>query len=164
MTRTHKWLAGIGVFALLSAGVVAWAQNVVTTTLVGTEYFLGQAGSVGGNSIVVPTYVLRNASNHQLVAAGTTVTTQVLAINEEVLATGAITTWNVNLPTVPFAGQRVIINCPGGTVTTLTITATLPVGVALVGTNPTSCTSGGAISNGVGWKYSVSANTWYRYL
>src|ERR1700693_3811069 len=158
----YKLLLGGALVALLAG--VAWAQGVVTTNLVGTEYFLGQAGSVGGTGIVVPTNVLRGAANHQLVPAGTTVTTQVLAVNEEVLATGAITTWNVNLPTVPFAGERVIINCPGGTVTTLTITATLPASVAIVGTNPTSCTSGGAITNGSAWQYSLGANTWYRYL
>ena len=158
----YKLLLGGALVALLAG--VAWAQGVVTTNLVGTEYFLGQAGSVGGTGIVVPTNVLRGAANHQLVPTGTTVTTQVLAVNEEVLATGAITTWNVNLPTVPFAGERVIINCPGGTVTTLTITATLPASVAIVGTNPTSCTSGGAIANGSAWQYSLGANTWYRYL
>ncbi len=146
--------------AALSAG--AYAQ-VVTSNLVGTEFFNGQAGSVGGGGIVVPDYVLRSGENHQLVAAGTTQTTQVAPATGILLATGAITTWNVNLQTAPYLGQRIIINCPGGTVSTLTITATLPAGVAIVGTNPTSCTSGGAITNGVGFTYSVSANTWYRY-
>jgi hypothetical protein len=162
MKRIKRYLAALGI--LLGLGfVVAYAQNVVTTTLVGTEYWNGQAGSVGGTGIVVPTYVLRNAANHQLVPAGTTVNTTVLAINETVLATGAITTWNITLPTAPYAGEKVIINCPGGTVSTLTISATLPAGVAMVGTNPTSCTSGGAISNGSEWQYSLGAKTWYRF-
>ena len=162
MWRTNRWLIG-GALALgLSLGY-AFAQFVVTTSLVGTEYFNGASGSVGGSSIVVPTYALRNAANHQLVATGTTVNTTVLAINENVLATGAITTWNVTLPTLPYAGEKVVINCPGGTVSTLVISATLPVGVAMVGTNPTSCTSGGAISNGSGWQWSVTAKTWYRF-
>ena len=162
MRTMTKWLAGIGVVALLAAGAV-WAQSLYTFNLTGLEIAnLSLPG--GGSGIQTPAYVLRSGANHQLVAAGTTVTTQVNAQAEEVLATGAITTWNVNLPTAPYTGQKVIINCPGGTVSTLTIAATLPTSVAIVGTNPTSCTSGGAITNGVGFTYSTTANTWYRYL
>ena len=156
-----KWIAGIGGLALLSA--VAWAQVPATFNLTGKEIFLGALPG-GGSQIAVPTYVLRNGSNHTRVAAGTTVTTQIDATSEEVLATGAITTWNVNMPLAPWTGERIIINCPGGTVSTLTITATKPASVALVGTNPTSCTSGGAITNGSAWIYSTAANTWFRYL
>ncbi len=158
--KFKPWL--IGALAL-SLSALAYAQ-VVTSNLAGTEFFNGQAGSVGGGGIVVPSYVMRSGENHLLVATGTTVTTQVTNLSGIVLATGAITTWNVNLPTAPYSGQRVIINCPGGTVTTLSITATLPASVAIVGTNPTSCTSGGPIANGVGFTYSVTANTWYRYI
>jgi hypothetical protein len=158
-----KWLLG-GVLALGLGIGYAFAQFVVTTTLVGTEYFNGQSGSVGGTGITVPTYALRNASNHQLVATGTTVNTIVLAINENVLATGAITTWNVTLPSVPYAGEKVLINCPGGTVSTLVISSPIPAGASMVGTNPTSCTSGGAIANGSMWQYSLSTKTWYRIL
>ena len=104
MKRIKRLLAALGI--LLGLGLVAYAQTVVTTTLVGTEYWLGQSGSVGGTGIVVPTYVLRNASNHQLVATGTTVNTTVLAINDAVLATGAITTWNVTLPTATMNGDN----------------------------------------------------------
>jgi hypothetical protein len=162
MKCIKRYLAALGILLGLGFVVVAYAQNVVTTTLVGTEYWNGAAGSVGGPGIVVPTYVLRNASNHQLVPTGTTVNTTVLSINDAVLATGAITTWNVTLPTAPYAGEKVLVNCPGGTVTTLSIAATLPSGVTLVGTNPTSCTSGGAIANGSMWQYSLAAKTWYR--
>lgn len=163
MGTFRKWLAGIGVFALLAAGGV-WAQNIVTTTLVGTEFFNGMAGSVGGGGIVVPTYVLRNASNHQIVPAGTTVTTQVLPINKVLIASGAITTWNINLPLNPYAGEEVLINCPGGTVGTAVVTATLPAGVTIVGTAWTSCTSGGTGSQAAAFQYSLGANTWYRIL
>lgn len=161
MTRTHKWLTALGVLSL--AVGVAIAQVPATLNLVGTE--IVRAGLPGGGSdIAVPSYVLRSGQNHTLAAAGTTVTTQVPAASGIVLATGAITTWNVNLPIAPYSGQSVIIGCPGGTVSTLTITATLPASVAIVGTNPTSCTSGGLISQGVGFTYSTSANTWYRFL
>ena len=161
--RKHKrWLAGIGLAALISAGV-AWGAAPILFNLTGNETVITSLpGSGAANA--VPVYVLRSGQNHQLVAAGTTVTTQVSTNVGEVLATGAITTWNVNLPTAPYLGQSVVINCPGGTVSTLTITATLPASVAIVGTNPTSCTSGGAITNGVGFIYSTTANTWFRYL
>lgn len=158
----RKFTLAAGVLGLLAAG--AMAQTIATFNLNGSEVLLGQSGGPGGGSIYIPSYVLRNGESHTLVATGTTVTTQIPATSGMALATGAITTWNVNLPTAPYSGQRVIINCPGGTVSTLTITATLPASVAIVGTNPTSCTSGGTIAQGVGFTYSVTANTWYRYM
>ena len=92
----RKWLLraaiGVGLFTPLAL----LAQTVVTTNLVGTEYVLMQSGSVGGAGIIVPGYVLRSGSNHQLVAAGTTINTQILAYNQNVLATGAITTTKAN--------------------------------------------------------------------
>lgn len=154
-------LLGVGLAALLAG--VAVAQTIGTFNLNGSEVILGQAGGPGGGSIYIPSYVLRNGSSHTLVATGTTVNTTVPATAAMALATGAITTWNVTLPTSPYSGEKVVINCPGGTVSTLAITATSPSGVALVGTNPTSCTSGGTIAQGSAWTYSVSANTWYRY-
>jgi hypothetical protein len=155
-----KHLAGI-VLATFLAGV-AVAQTIATFNLSGGEVLLGQLGP-GGGSIYIPSYVLRSGENHTLVATGTTVNTTVPADAGIVLATGAITTWTVTLPTAPYTGQRVIINCPGGAVSTLTVTATSPSGVALVGANPTSCSGGGAIASGVSWTYSTTAKTWYRY-
>ncbi len=155
------WLS-IGLLLGLSLAVTA--QTIGTFNLNGSEVILGQQGGPGGTGLFIPSYVLRGGESHTLAATGTTVTTQIPATSSMALATGAITTWNVNLPTAPFSGQRVIINCPGGTVSTLTITATLPASVAIVGTNPTSCTSGGTIAQGVGFTYSVTANTWYRYI
>jgi hypothetical protein len=152
---------GGGLAAALICG--ALAQGLYTFNLTGNE-IANLALPGGGSAIQTPAYVLRSGENHTLVAAGTTVSTTVPNTSGIVIAQGAITTWNITLPTSPYAGQRVIIACPGGTVSTLTIAATLPSGVALVGTNPTSCTSGGTIAQGVGWTYSVSANTWYRYL
>jgi hypothetical protein len=160
MKRLLKY---IGVAAFAGLATLAFAQTIATFNLSGNEVFNGSLGP-GGGAIQVPTYVLRNGENHTLVATGTTVNTTVPNTSGIVLATGAITTWNIVLPTSPYSGQRVIIGCPGGTITTLGITAALPASVAIVGTNPTSCTSGGLISQGVGFTYSVSANKWYRYL
>ena len=160
MKRFLKYL-GVAAFSVLAT--LAVAQTVNTFNLTGNEIVRSQLGN-GGTGISSPAYVFRSGENHTLVATGTTVATTVPNTSGIVLATGAITTWNIVLPTSPYAGQRVIINCPGGTITTLTITATLPASVAIVGTNPTSCTSGGTIAQGVGFTYSVSANTWYRYI
>jgi hypothetical protein len=160
MRTWHKWLAGLGVVALLSAG--ALAQALFTLSLTGSE-IVNLALPQGGSGIQTPAYVLRSGENHTLVDTGTTVTTQVAASSGMVLATGAITTWAVNLPTVPYRGQRVIIACPGGNVTTLTLTATLPSGVTLVGSNPTTCLAA-ATPLGFGWTYSTTNNKWYRYF
>lgn len=156
-----RWMVGIGLAAVLAT--VALAQTVTQSNLTGNEIVRASLG-LGGTGIDVPLYVMRNGSSQTLVATGTTVSTTVPNTSEKVLATGAITTWNVLLPTSPYSGQNVIIGCPGGTVSTLTITATSPASVAIVGTNPTSCTSGGLISQGVGFTYSRTANTWYRFL
>lgn len=156
-----RWLVGIGLAALLTA--VAVAQTVTQSNLTGNEIVRASLG-IGGTGIDVPMYVVRSGENYTLVATGGTVSTTVPNTSGVVLATGAITTWNVLLPTSPYRGQRVIIGCPGGTVSTLTITATSPASVAIAGTNPTSCTSGGLISQGVGFIYDNTANTWYRYL
>ena len=159
----NRFLKLLGVAALSVLATLAVAQTVNTFSLTGNEIVRSNLPQ-GGTAVTSPLYVFRSGENHTLVASGTTVSTTVPNTSGIVLATGAITTWNVLLPTVPYAGQRVIIGCPGGTVTTLTITATLPSGVAIVGTNPTSCTSGGTIAQGVGFTYSVTAKTWYRYL
>ena len=155
-----KWM-GVGLLALLAG--VAIAQVPGTFSLTGSE-IVRAALPGGGSDIAVPVYVLRSGENHTLVATATTATTTVPNTSGIVLATGAITTWTVYLPTAPYAGQKVVINCPGGTVSTLTIaTITAPSGASIVGTNPSSCTSGGTIAQGSGWQWSVSANTWYRF-
>ena len=51
----------------------------------------------------------------------------------------------------------------GGTVTGITVAATLPAGVAIVGTALTACTSGGTIAQGASFTYDTTTNTWYRY-
>ena len=153
-----RWI-GAALVALFAA--VAVAQVPATFNLTGSEIVRGALPG-GGSDIAIPVYVLRNGANHTLVATGTTIATTVPATSSAALATGAITTWTVTLPTSPYSGETVTINCPGGTVSTLAITATSPSAVALVGTNPTSCTAGGTIAQGSTWQYSVTANTWYR--
>lgn len=149
--------------AFAALATIAWGQAVTISNLSGNEISRA-AISLGGTGIDVPMYAMRSGETHTLVATGTTVATTIPNTSGIVLATGAITTWNIVLPTAPYNGQRVIIGCPGGTVSTLGITASLPASVAIVGTNPTSCTSGGLISQAAAFTYDSTANTWYRYL
>lgn len=103
---------------------------------------------------------IRNSQGYTLVGAGTTVTTQIAGTSSILLATGAITTWNVNMPTAPSDGLTVKIGCPGGNVGTLTLTATLPTGVTVVGAANTSCTA--ATPTDAAYIYAATPNIWYR--
>jgi hypothetical protein len=103
---------------------------------------------------------IRNTQGYTLVAAGTTVNTTIPNTSSILLATGAITTWNVTFPTAPYDGLLVKIGCPGGNVGTLTPAATLPTGVTIVGASFGSCTE--ATPTDAAWIYNTSGNIWYR--
>ena len=155
-----KWLIRAAVAVGLMAPLALWAQGLYTKNLTGLEIVNASLPS-GGSAIQVPSYVLRSGNNHTLVATGVTVTTTSRAQDGDLIATGAITTWNVTLPASPYTGQTIRISCPGGDVTTLAITAAAtPASTTIVGTNPTSCTAATATAST--WQYSTSANKWYR--
>jgi hypothetical protein len=103
---------------------------------------------------------IRNSEGYVTVAAGTTVTTQVPNNASAVIATGAITTWNFNLPLAPQDGQIVKATCPGGNVGTFALTATLPAGVTIVGASYASCSS--TTPTDAAWHYAAASNIWYR--
>ncbi len=158
-----KWFIGLAA-SLIFAGGLALAQapgvpcNCIASPT-GLERIV-----VSGNAPSIQEVTLnqiRNAQGYQLVAAGTTVNTTVPNTAARVMSTGAITTWNVTLPTAPYDGEMLEVACPGGSAT-VAVTATLPTGVAIVGTAFTACTSGGVAANTAEYQYSISANTWYR--
>lgn len=159
----HQMKRTLLVGALVALAGLALAQVPATFNLTGNE--IVRAGLPGsGSDIAVPVYVLRNGTGYTLVATGTTVNTSATSLTKVLAAIGAITTWNVSLPSNPFDGQTILINCPGGAVGTLTIAASpTPAGTTLVGTNPTSCSGGGAVASASAWLYSSSPNKWYRY-
>lgn len=163
MKHRMKWFLG-GALGLALAGSAAFGQvtGVFTSNLTGNEAVRASLGS-GGMDILVPMYVMRHGVSHTLVATTTTATTVIPNTSGIVTATGAITQWNITLPTAPYNGQTVNINCAGGTVTGITVAATLPAGVAIVGTALTACTSGGTIAQGASFTYDTTNNTWYRY-
>lgn len=153
--------------AVLGLGSIVIAQVpglfiASPTGLEQIEVFVPSTGTVttGPQKVQVTINQIRNSSGMLLVAAGTTVTTQIANTAATVLASGAITTWNVNLPVSPEDGQNVKIGCPGGNVGTLTLTATLPTGATVVGAAFTSCTA--ASANDAQYHYSLANNAWYR--
>lgn len=99
------------------------------------------------------------ATGYIYVKPGVTVTTQVYnAVNPNnlnVFASGAITTWNINLPVPPFDGQIISIGCPGGSVGTINVSAA---GSSVGGGGLTACTTGtGTLTQ---YQYNFSLNTW----
>jgi hypothetical protein len=111
----------------------------------------------------VTTNQLRNANNYQLQGAGTTVTVTANANVAKFVVTGAITTLNLTMPPSPADGQTFEVACPGGTASTVAMSANAtPSGTTLSGTSFTGCTSGGAAANGAEWIYGLANNIWYR--
>jgi hypothetical protein len=166
----RKYLFGLFGLAALAAAGFAWAQGIIPlASPVGTElltvYPLSPTGGLGGGQAQVNFNQIRNTSGTLLVGAGTTVNTTVPNSAGKVITTGAISTaWNVTLPTAPGDGQTVALACTGGAAAAVTVAATLPAGVGLVGTafSGATCAAGGAAAAGVEYVYVLSTNTWYR--
>ena len=149
----------------LAMSAIAQVPSLIYTAITGleqVEIFVPSTGALttGPQKVQITINQLRNATGYALVAGGTTVATQITQSQDNVLATAAITTWNVNLPTNPLDGQQVNLSCPGGTATTLNVAATLPAGVTIVGAATPTCTTGGA--TGAEYTYTASGNVWYR--
>jgi hypothetical protein len=160
-----KILAGIATLALLAGVAIAQVPGLFIASPTGLEQIdvvTPSTGTVVTNPRIQTVTInqIRNSEGYALVAAGTTVTTQISGTTSVLLATGAITTWNVNMPTAPFDGYKVKIGCPGGNVGTLSLTATLPTGVTVVGAANTSCTT--ATPTDAAYIYALSSNIWYR--
>lgn len=161
MSKYRKWL--LGGFAALLFGSLAWAQTLVTQSLTGNEIVLFQTVGPGGTGGFTTVNALRNATTYAFVPTGTTVSTTITPTVAKLLASGAITTWNITLPTTPFDGQMLEIACPGGTASTVAVTAgALPAGTGILGTAFTGCTAGGAAANTAEFIYSVTTNNWNR--
>lgn len=165
--RLAGLLAGLSFLTVAVLGGMALAQvpGLFITSPTGLEQievFVPSTGTVttGSQKVQITLNQARNAQGYTLVAAGTTISTQVANTASVLLATGAITTWNVNFATAPYDGLTMSVGCPGGNVTTLTAAATLPAGVTIVGAAVTSCTA--ATPTFSSWIYAAAANVWYR--
>lgn len=160
MKRFRIPLAGLGLLIGLS---LASAQSIINQNPGATDTVNVAIGGPGGTGYPTTIQALRNAFGHTLVAGGTTVNTSASNAAALLIATGAITTWNITLPNKPFFGEMLEVTCPGGTASTVVLgVAPLPASQSIVGTTYSSCTSGGAAANNATFTYSTSANTWYR--
>lgn len=160
-------IVGLILAALIGSAVAQVPCVACIASPIGTEQIQVLAPSTSGTGVLNNTYAqtvtinqIRNSEGYILVAAGTTVTTQVPNSAAVAIATGAITTWNVNMPTAPTDGQVFKATCPGGNTGTFTLTATLPAGVTIVGAGFTSCTQ--ATPTDAAWHYAAASNIWYR--
>ena len=71
-------------------------------------------GGPGGTGYFTTIQALRNATGYSLITTGTTVNTSVSQASAKVMAGGAITTWNITLPSPAYDGEDVAVACPGG--------------------------------------------------
>jgi len=153
-------LAPLAMLATLAVAQVPSLIIASPTGLEQIEVLVPSTGTVVTNpqKQQVTINEIRNAEGYILVAAGTTVNTTVPNTASAVIATGAITTWNVTLPLAPQDGQIVKITCPGGSTTTLSVTATSP--QTIVGASFTSCSA--TTPTDAAWHYNMSNNVYYR--
>lgn len=156
--KLNKWAIASLLFGSLLGYAVA--QTVVLQNITGNEAVLMQLGGPGGTGAYTTTNVLRNGNSYVLQGGGTTVGTSLPNNVGKVIATSAITTWNIGLPVTPFDGQAVAVACPGGGATTVSLfTGT----ITLAGSAFTTCVGGGSsVFGGAEYTYSTSANTWFR--
>ena len=120
--------------ALFTDIALAPAQGYLNPPTYATGYIWVQPGNT------VNTIITNNQSN---------------PVNLNVFAGGAITTWNISMPSPTFDGQIIGIGCPGGNVGTINITAPL---AFVQGGGLTSCTNGtGAAAY---YQYSVAESEW----
>lgn len=156
-----KLLAGIAALGLMAGLALAQVPGLFIASPTGLEQIEVLVPSTG--TIVtnpqkqqVTINQIRNSEGYILVATGTTVATTIPNTASIAIVTGAITTWNVTLPTAPADGQIAKVTCPGGSVSTVAVSATSP--QTIVGTSYTSCSTNSDAS----WHYAVTPNVWYR--
>lgn len=160
-----KILAGIGALLLVGGLALAQVPGLFIASPTGLEQInvlVPSSGAVVTNPQIQTVTInqIRNSEGYVLVATGTTVATTIPNTASVAIVTGAITTWNVVLPTAPADGQIAKLTCPGGAVSTLNLSATLPTGVTIVGAAYTSCSA--TSPTDAAYHYNQSGNIWYR--
>lgn len=106
---------------------------------------------------------IRNATGHALVATGTTVNSTPTNVVDNLIATGAITTWNITLPNPAYDGE--IFAAVNGTGSAFTSNTSVT-----AGTTPQNQTLNNAVSSatlaanggGVEFTFDLASLTWYR--
>lgn len=150
--------AGIALTAAIGAAL-GQAGFYQVTSPNGTEKIeLWNPSSAYSNYVTLNT--IRNTTGYQTVGTGGTVnSTPTNAVNN-LIATGAITTWNVTLPASPADGQLfAVVNSTAAAFTTnTTVTANAGQTLAVAYASQTLGANGG----GAEWQYQASNTTWYR--
>lgn len=162
----RKWLiAGAAAAIAALVGVCAYAQVIgLNLDLDGKVTWVVSYGpeGPGGSGVYVTSDQIRNAISHTLIPTGTTVTTSPVNLNGLVIATGAITTWTVNLPNPAFKSEHITIaNGTGSNFTSnVTVTAlTTPQNQTLAQSFASQSISAGS---SVEFQYDYNSLTWYR--
>lgn len=158
-------IIGVSAIAFIagSAALLAQVPSLIIASPTGLEQIevlVPSTGTVVTNpqKQQVTINQIRNTEGYILVAAGTTVNTTIPNTASLAIATGAITTWNITLPLAPADGQIVKVTCPGGSTTTVAVSATSP--QTIVGAGYTSCSS--TSPTDAAWHYNMSGNIYYR--
>ena len=164
-----RWRAAAALSGIIVAGyALAQTPALFLTTLTGNEQInviQPATGTVVTNPqiLTVTANMLRNTTGYALVGTGTTVTSTPSASVNELIATGAITTWNVTLPNPAADGQLFeVVNGTGSAFTTnVTVTAgTTPQNQTLANTftSQTLAANGGSAE----FSFVLPTLTWYR--
>lgn len=137
------------------------------TSPLGTEIIPAYPIMANGQPAAVTASVtlnqVRNATGHALVATGTTVNSTPTNIVDNLIATGAITTWNVTLPNPAYDGELfAVVNGTGSSFTTNTsvTVGSTPQAQVLPQTysGQTLAANGGSAE----WTFDLATLTWYR--
>ena len=161
MKKIAFWLGTLGLLFIGAAIAQQGGQGIQITAPTGSE----QVTVIG----VSPQFEwvniaqLRNATGYQTVATGTTVTSTPTYLVDNLIAIGAITTWNVTLPNPAIDGEIFsVVNGTGSAFTTnTTVTAaTTPQNQTLANSfsSQTLAANGGSAE----FTYVASTATWYR--
>jgi hypothetical protein len=149
--------------ALAALATLALAQQLTQQSLTGNETWTVSTGGPGGSGFFVTVSQMRNTTGYQTVGAGATVASAPTSAVNNLIATGAITTWNVTLPNPAFDGELFsVTNSTAAAFTTnTTVTAsTSPQNqvLAVAYSAQTLAANGG----GAEWQFQLSNLTWYR--
>jgi hypothetical protein len=164
----RKWIIGLG--ALVFAGCIAALAQVPglyiasPTGLEQINVLVESTGTAVTNPQIQTVTInqVRNSSGHALVSTGTTVTSTPTNIVGNLIATGAITTWNVTLPNPAYDGEMFqVVNGTGSSFTSnVTVTAgTTPQNQVLAQSFASQSISAGAAAE---WTFDLASLTWYR--
>lgn len=158
----HARIAALVALGLLvgaiggALGQAGWNQIVSPA---GTEMLQAFVASSAYQNFVTVNQV-RNTTGYQTVATGGTVNSTPTNAVDNLIAIGAITTWNVTLPPgVADAQLFAVVNSTAAAFTTnTTVTASAGQTLAVAFASQTLAANGGSAE----WQYSASNTTWYR--